>query len=571
MIKLLLRYKWYIAIIFMLIIIEPSVNSILNFWLQRMFNIATPGTDILVIFRLLTIGFLLWILKRVIAYTSAILKARYICNAKQDVKYSVFTNLLGFDTANLSAIASSGEYISFFTNDINLLETRFLSQVIGLISGIFSILILGASFLALNVKLAVAIIVFGIIAMFVPVVFSKVLNEKNLAYSSSVSLFTQRIKEYLVAYPTIKNYAIEQTIAQKFSKLNVGTEDAKFESDYVLNLANNVGQLLSWFMQFIGVGFGLVLVTKGEIKIGTVIAAQSFASDLALPLQNIIMNINSIYSVRELVKKIDSYSTQEQRSLSSIQTEQKSREFLVQEDGINGYEIVFKDLHLELQGKTILNHFSFKFEKGKKYLMVGLNGSGKSTLFRVLKKWFREIQGTITINGEDVSTIGNKRLSRMVSYMNENVSLFTGTVRDNISLFQTYDSNNFSEAIRNAKIHLDLNHEIGDEGRNISSGEKRRIEIARSLLESVGVLIFDEVVSTLDIETAYEIEKMALEFTDKTIIFISHNFSGKLIKEYDEILVMGNGRLIAHGTYEELVEECDYFRRICEIKFGALS
>ena len=84
-------------------------------------------------------------------------------------------------------------------------------------------------------------------------------------------------------------------------------------------------------------------------------------------------------------------------------------------------------------------------------------------------------------------------------------------------------------------------------------------------------MIFDEVVSTLDIETAYEIEKMILEYSDKTVIFVSHNFSGKLIKEYDEILVMDSGKLLAHGTYDELIRDCEYFRRICEIKFGSIG
>lgn len=68
-------------------------------------------------------------------------------------------------------------------------------------------------------------------------------------------------------------------------------------------------------------------------------------------------------------------------------------------------------------------------------------------------------------------------------------------------------------------------------------------------------MIFDEVVSTLDIETAYEIEKMILDYSDKTVIFVSHNFSGKLIKTYDEILVMDGGKLLAHGTYDELYDK----------------
>ena len=113
-----------------------------------------------------------------------------------------------------------------------------------------------------------------------------------------------------------------------------------------------------------------------------------------------------------------------------------------------------------------------------------------------------------------------------------------------------------------------MDRDINDDGRNISSGEQRRIEIARSLLSSVKVIVFDEVVSTLDIETAYEIEKMALGLRDKTVIFISHNFSGKLIREYDEILVIQDGLLLDHGPFDKLIESCDYFKRVCQIKFG---
>ena len=197
-----------------------------------------------------------------------------------------------------------------------------------------------------------------------------------------------------------------------------------------------------------------------------------------------------------------------------------------------------------------------------------MNGSGKSTLFKALKKWYGVYAENIRINGLSVSKICNKSLSKCVSYINENVSLFSGTVRDNITLFREYNPEVLKKAINDAHVELDLTRVINDEGKNISSGEQRRIEIARSLLTSARMIIFDEVVSTLDIETAYEIEKMALDFKDKTIVFISHNFSGKLIRDYDEILVMQEGKLLTHGTYDDLIENCNYFKRICEIKFG---
>lgn len=564
MLKILLKYKWYISLIFVLMIVEPSINSVLNFWLQKIFNSAVPGADEITALRFLTAGFLLWLLKRIVVFSSSVLKERFICNAKQDVKHKIFVRLLNLDTANISDTASSGEYISVFTNDIALLEQRFLNQIISLISGVFSLAILGTSFVAMNAKLACAIIGFGVVSMFVPFAFSKKLNDRNLTYSRHISKFTQKLKEYFVAYPTIKNYSIEEQIVHKFDEKNQETEDSKFEADYTISLANNVGALLSWFMQFIGVGLGIVLVIRGEILIGTVIASQSFASDLAMPLQNIIININSIRSVKDIVKKLENLTTEQEKQAEEACPTNKTLSAEVFDGGV-----VFDDLCLRLGDRTIIDHFSFKFESGKKYLVVGLNGAGKSSVFKALKKWFKDCTGSIYVNGKPISDVSGDELSKYVSYLNENVSLFSGSIRENISLFRDYSEEDFVKAVSAAHVELDLDREIADEGRNVSSGEQRRIEIARSLLDSVNVLIFDEVVSTLDIETAYEIEKLALNFDDKTVIFISHNFSGKLISEYDEILVMGQGRLISHGSYNKLIQECEYFRKICEIKFGS--
>lgn len=568
MLKLLFKHKWYFVAVIVLMILEPFVNSILNFWLQNLFNSATVGAEKLFILRLLTKGFLLWMLKRMISYSMVVIRDRYICNIKQDVKHGMFRKLFSVSTSNISRNSSSGEFMSMFTNDIMLLEQRYLNQIMGLISSIFSIAILGYSFVVLNPKLAVAIIGFGVLSMFVPLVFSKNLNQKNMRYSKEISAFTQKLKEYIIAFPTIRNYSVETEIEQKFELLNDGVEDAKFEADSSISLANNVGQLLAWFMQFIGVGLGLMLVLKGEIMVGTVIAAQSFANDIAMPIQNMLISINSIRSVKSLVKKLENLAEEneinEAEDISETPKSEADREFADR-------SIVFDDVSLRLDSKTIIDNFSFEFEYGKKYLIVGINGSGKSSVFKLLKKWYKSYTGTITVNGINIKKYSNSELSRIVSYLNENVSLFSGSVRDNILLYRNRDESSLHKAVEDSHIELSLNKVIADEGRNVSSGEQRRIEIARALLSNASVLIFDEVVSTLDIETAYKIEKAALDFKNKTVIFISHNFSGKLIKDYDEIIVMDSGRIIAHGHYSDIIKECEYFKRICNIKFGEIK
>lgn len=518
------------------------------------------------IIKLIISGFFIFLIRRMVVYTTQVIRARFIANTKQEIKHNMFISLMSLDTSNISNVSSSGEYISMFTNDLTILEGRFYNQLFGLFSAIFSILILGASFLTLNKTLAAFILGFGLLTMLIPVIFSRNLNEKNLEYSEKISRFTQKLKEYLAAYPTIKNYSIERLIIKNYSVENKNAENAKFEADASLTLANTVGQLAAWFIQFIGVGIGLIMVMRGDFKLGTVVAVQTFANDLGLPMQNLINHINSIRSVKNVVKKL-------------IQNTQKIEEIYEGDDckdkpsylntkKMTDVNLVFDDVCLKIGDKTIIDHFSFIFENNKKYLIIGLNGSGKSSIFKTLKKWHRDYQGSIMINNTDIKNLQNHDISSIVSYLSEQVSLFSGTVKENILLFRDIEKEQYEKVIQDAQIHINLAREINDEGRNISSGEQRRIEIARSLLHSVKVLVFDEVVSTLDIETAYEVEKLALELKEKTLIFISHNFSGKLISNYDQILVVDKGRLIAHGHYEDLIQESDYFRKICEIKFG---
>lgn len=561
MIKEILKQKWYLLFILLFMILDPTINSVLNFWLQKIFNSAVPGASKTLVIKLLAIGFLLWILRRTISFVSNVLTSRITCNIKYEVKHKMFVKIFKLDTANIVNKGGSGDYISLFTNDITILETRFFNQIVNVFSGIFSILILGGSFLALNWKLGLSIIGFGIITTIIPLFFSQKINLKQLEYSDSISSLTQSIKEYTIAYPTIKNYSIENSIIRRFNFTNKQTENKKFEVDYSLSIANNVGIILSWFMQFIAVGLGIILVIKGEIFIGTVISAQSFASDLAYPLQGLIVNINSIKSVKEIIKKIDSFSENTDNH-ETVLIEEK-----VDSLKGSGFEIEYKNVSLTLDDNIIIDDFSFKFKEGKKYLVIGLNGAGKSTLFKILKKWHAGIDGEVLIGGNDICNLSNELISKKVSYLNENVSVFSGTVKENITLFRQHSEDDFMNALEASQIKIDLDRVIVDEGRNISSGEQRRIEIARSLLDSVNVLILDEVVSTLDIETAFEIEKMALGYDDKTVIFISHNFSGKLIKSYDEILVIQNGKLLSHGNYDYLINNCEYFKKICDIKF----
>ena len=559
MIRTIAKNSFLFCLIIIFMVVEPIITSELNYWLQDLFNIASADeVSFTLIVRFLVIGFLIWVLKRVIVYTSSVTQSYIVCKVKNDVKLNIFRRLIKLDSSKLFEKEDSGRFLSFFTNDINLLEQKYLNAVFGLISGIFSLVIMGAAFLRMNLQIGIYIVAFGVVSMLVPLFFTHLLNGKNSKYSYEMSRFTLQLKEYLEAYPTIKNYAIEREIEEKFREANSRTKLSKFDYESSLALSNNIGSMLSWFMQFMAVGIGLLLVTRGEVLIGTVIAARSFASDLASPMQTIIMNLNSIRSVKSVVNKME--------ELASAADEAPATERVDREGGVC---VEFRSLNVEYDGNAVVKDLSFTFERGKKYLIVGKNGCGKSTMFKTLKKRIPDYTGDILINGVSFASLDNAELSRCVSYLNENVSLLSGKVVDNITLYRDVTRERFDEATKRAQINIDLDRTVLDGGVNISSGEQRRIEVARSLIDEVDFIVFDEVISTLDIETAYEIEKMILGYRDKTIVFISHNFSGMLMREYDEILYMDAGEIIAHGSYDQMVAN-PRFKALLRIKFGDL-
>ena len=296
---------------------------------------------------------------------------------------------------------------------------------------------------------------------------------------------------------------------------------------------------------------------EGEITFGTILAAISFSGDLAAPIQDFVAAFNGVRSIRSIVKKNEERANNDEKAV----TENKGKSLACE-------SIRYENVSLSIEDTPIINGFSYEFKKGKKYLLIGRNGCGKSTLCKLLKKTYHDYQGNIFIDDKNVADISYNQLSACVSYMNENVTILYDTIRENIILDRKYEEEQLARAIELAKIELDVEREIGDNGSKISSGEKRRIEIARTMLVDIPVLIMDEVISTLDIETAYEIERLGLDIPDKTILFISHNFSMRLIERYDEILLIDKGTLIGVGTHKELLKNNARYRDLISIKTG---
>lgn len=562
LLRCLSKRKKLLFILLPLLIIRPILSSWIGIRVGEFFDLAIYGTNYKKVILGFVVIFVLWVTNySIIFYWTKLLKAFLVTRFRRDTKRDMFHDVMNVNADDFNTM-EPGDYIAAFSNDITYLEDRFFKSILELFEYIITIVIVGGVFFTLDPLLAGTVATFGVIGAAISIALAKYTRRMNDRFIKSFYAFTQGIKELFSSFRTIKNYNITSQIQERFDQMNDETENKKYQGEFALEFVNSISAAFSGFLMFSVIGIGLIKVMQGDITMGIVITAYNFASDLSTPLQNCLHKINEIRSVKTITDKITTFRELAQKSSEDVECDEVTN--------IDTYNLEYNEVSFAIGEKKVLSNFSFVFEEGKKYLIIGKNGAGKSTLFKLLKRMYGNYTGRISIGGLDISKMSYDTLGGYTSYLNEDVNVYSASVKENITLFRDVDEEILDKAITTAHVEVELDRQIRDNGSNISSGEKRRIEIARTLVQNTPVIVFDEVISTLDIETAFEIEQLALSL-DSTVIFISHNFSGKLVDKYDEILLLGDGKLLGHGSHEELLSSNPYYQHIWEIKNGEIN
>lgn len=369
--------------------------------------------------------------------------------------------------------------------------------------------------------------------------------------------FVQKLSDYFGGFALMKNFQAEERFERQFQADNRYVEGKKLAAEVRIEFINQLVAGVAWIAEISVLALGLLGAVRGEIEIGMVISAYTLAVSLNGPMQSIVRNCNEICSVRGIEDKLKTALSKARREEGGI---------AVPPD--QPVDIQFQDLTVELDGKLVLNQVSCVFPFGGKYLILGSNGSGKSTMMKVLKHITLVTSGSVLLSGQDVQTLSTRTVNALVSYSAEAAALLCDTIDHNITFYQNIPDKVIAEAMRCAQLSLPPEKPAGDAGAYLSSGERRKVELARAFVGQAPVLVFDEVISTLDIETAYEIENLILSISDRTVIMVSNAFSGKLLPRYDGIFLMDQGRLIASGHHEQLLKQSPEYRELYKIRCG---
>ena len=413
----------------------------------------------------------------------------------------------------------TGEYLSWFTNDVNQIETLawqpFYQCVACGASAIFS----AVALLTLHWSLLAAALVNVAVMLFVPQLFNKRMEKLGKDCEAGQAGATSKLKDILAGYDVLRSFGREQRFRQGASEASEQIEKPKYKLTYVKG--------------FVSAGFGCVNIAV-QMLIDVLIGVLSIRGVI---LQSALMGGGNLCGSLS-----NGIGTVAQLLLSFSATKPYFDKITVRADDVGDEEsgglpalssaITVQDLTFQYDEKPVLWDLSLTFKKGGKYALTGPSGCGKSTLLKLLLGWLPDYSGTIRFDGADAHDFTPEQMQKQMSYIEQNVFLFNSTIRDNITLGEDFSDAQVEKALRDSALAGDLaampdglDTPVGEDGSNLSGGQKQRVAIARALLHDRSILLVDEGTSALDQKNAGLVEESLLANPELTLILVSHHLS----------------------------------------------
>lgn len=501
--------------------------------------------------------FALLITESVFKWIYEVMSYKFVAKMSLDTKIYIFNNLIKQDIESFYN-NDVGDKISILTNDINTIETEYFRTFLNLVKSGFLFLFAFGTIFYVSYQMTIALMILSIISFVfgnIPMKNLKTFKEK---FSNSQSEYTARTSEYFNGYETIKVFGLEKFISKVFynNSKNVYDKGLAYQKRY--SLVTMISYFFGGFTFLGGFVCGGYLAYKGFITLGQMIVCVQLTNHIVNPLMFAIESYGKFKSVDKILNKIENTLISEE----NVETTE-IKDF--------NNKISLNDVSFKYDDKKVLENISFDFEKGKKYALVGLSGSGKSTLMKLISKRIKANEGKICIDGTDLDEISRNSIINLISTINQNVFLFKGSIYDNITLFsKDYSEEKVKDVILKAELgkYLDRLYDkelISENANNLSGGEKQRISIARSLIKDTKIILADEILSSLDNEIAFSIEKGLLELENITLISVTHRLIKENLKQYDKILVLKDGKIEEKGNFEELMNFDSYFKKLYTI------
>lgn len=458
-----------------------------------------------------------------------------------------------------------GEVLSVITNDIDTLSQSINQSITSIISGVATIIGVLIMMISINIPMTISAVLIVPICM---ILVSGIVKRSQKYFSMQqdyLGHINGHVEEIYGGHDIVTSFNGEEKAINKFNKLNDTLYESAWKSQFLSTTMHPI-------MGFIGnLGYVVIsilggyMVVKNRIAVGDILSFTQYVRTFTNQISQLAQIINNVQSAVAAAERVFEFLELEEEIVSEkrldVNTIKTNIEFKNVKFGYN-------------ENNTIIHDFSAKIKAGQKIAIVGPTGAGKTTIVKLLMRFYELNDGSITIDGHDISEYSRSSIRSLFGMVLQDTWLFNGTIKDNIRYGKLDASDNeVIDACKTASVDhfiktLPDNYDmvLNEEADNISGGQKQLLTIARVILSDPKILILDEATSSVDTRTEILIQDaMDKLMVGRTCFIIAHRLS--TIKNADLILVMNEGDIVEQGTHKELLKKNGFYAKLYNSQF----
>ncbi|MEZ4553242.1 MAG: ABC transporter ATP-binding protein [Dehalococcoidia bacterium] len=481
-----------------------------------------------------------------------------------DIRNEIYNNIQRLSYAYHDQV-ETGQIMSRATQDVENIRMFFGMSLFRLGYVAVLVVVAVAGMFVINPTLALVSIVTVPLIAWRSIVMSRRMRPVWQEIQQSQAEMTQTAEESLTGIRVVKAFSREPFESEKFRRTVQQQADLNYHQAREMAKHQPLMQGLSMLQIAITVGFGSLLIARGQLQEGDLLAFVLWLNLLQLPIRTVGFLLNGVArcvsSAERVFELIDAQSAViESPDAVELASVAGAVRF---EDVSFGYD----------QLSPVLSGINIDAQPGQVIALLGPAGSGKSTVVNLIPRFYDVTAGRITIDGQDIRGLTIESLRRNIGIVQQDVFLFIGTIRDNIAYGRPDASQeDIERAAKAARIHdfivsLPLGYQewVGERGVTLSGGQKQRIAIARTLLLDPRILIFDDSTASVDAQTEYLILQALQELmVGRTTFVIAQRL--RTVMRADEIVVLDRGRIVQRGTHTALLAQEGLYRTIFDLE-----
>lgn len=570
-IKLLSYVKNY-KIIMIASIIFAAISVVLSLYIPVLTGNAV---DYIVDKGLVDFVGLLAILKRMgilIILTAIFQWLMNTCNNKiaykisEDIRDTAFNKMQKLPLKYIDG-HSHGDIVTRIISDVDTLSDGLIMGFTQFFSGVITIIGTLAFMLVINPIVALIVVILTPLSF----VIAKFIAGKTFTMSKVMAETkgeqTSFIDEVIGNEKVVLAFEKQNDTLEQFNEINNRLNVSSVRAIFFSSLTNPCTRFVNSIVYAVISVIGAILVINGYMTVGKLSSFLSYASQYTKPFNEISGVITELQNALVCAGRVFEFIDEEEIS--------KDEEDLNRQEKIRGEVILDKVKFSYEKNKNLIDNFNINVKPGQRVAIVGPTGCGKTTIINLLMRFYDVDEGTISIDGLETRKIPREKLRQSFGMVLQETWLKAGTIKENIAFGKPDASiEEIVEAAKKSHAHSFIKRlpngydtVIGEDGGNLSQGQKQLLCITRVMLCLPPMLILDEATSSIDTRTEIRIQKaFATMMEGRTSFIVAHRLS--TIKEADIILVMKNGNIIEQGTHESLLEKNGFYANLYHSQFA---